>query len=164
MTFEQTIVVALLSGGVAGGLVSGVINLVSEALTRRHERRTRVRAERREIYLGTIQLVAESRGQFDALIIQGPEAAPLRIRSDQMNGLIQQLTAFGSPKVLEMVHELIRTMLMLAFSVQQHTEARSQQAGAEVVSELWSRVQTLRTECVDLATRIERAINKELTA
>jgi hypothetical protein len=53
MTFRETVVVALLSGGVGGGLVSGAIKLVSEVLGRRHERDTRVRAERREIYLRT---------------------------------------------------------------------------------------------------------------
>ena len=143
---EQAMVVALLSGGVAGGVVSGGINLIADTLNRRHERRTLVRGERREIYLSTIQMLAESRQQLDQVIVKGPEAAPLRFKTDEFNQLNQQLTALGAPEVLEMVGDFVKTMLELAFTVHQHFEARSQQVNVEVLSELWTPAQKLRNK------------------
>jgi hypothetical protein len=71
LTFSQTIVIAVLSGSVAGGVVSGGINLLSERLKRQHERNTRIRAERKEIYRRLVRLVGTLRRGVQQAIFQG---------------------------------------------------------------------------------------------
>ena len=163
LSFWQIVLVAVVSGGIGGAVVSGLFKLAEQRHAHRLERRRKMREERKEIYPQVLDQVSRTRQGIEQYQRRGQHPGNLvLLDEDERRKLILSLSALGSREVNELVQRFSDAAVRHVFDLQQHRQALEQGAGAVMVGDVWKRAEASRGEMDRLAVELQAQVRKEL--